>query len=91
MLEPNAVVEIDNARGVIYVHDSRTGKTIIRICHLPTPIPQRYGLIDITVGVGSSYSPPVLEECEKTDAVLVIGHGDTQIAGQHPVEIRRDL
>lgn len=32
-------LEIDNDRGVIYFHDEKTGTTKLRICNLPTPIP----------------------------------------------------
>lgn len=66
MSQRDAVVEIDHARGVIYVNDKKTGTTLIRICHLPSPIPLNVGFIDITNGVGSSYTPK-LEVTALTD------------------------
>jgi hypothetical protein len=41
-----AVLEIDSARGVIYVHDAAQGITAIRICGLPAGI---VAPIDMTV------------------------------------------
>jgi hypothetical protein len=53
-------LEIDEARGVIYFHDA-DGVTVLRICHLPKPIPDPYDrpdgdtLLDITFGIGTSW------------------------------------
>ena len=33
-------LEIDHERGVIYFHENHTGKTRLRICKLPSPIPK---------------------------------------------------
>ncbi|HEV2174246.1 MAG TPA: hypothetical protein VGR71_11800 [Nitrospira sp.] len=56
-----AELEIDHARGVIYVHDATTGETLLRICRLPKPIPLNVGLIDITHMTGVSYSPRIVD------------------------------
>lgn len=32
-------LEIDAERGVIYFHSSKSGATLLRICCLPSPIP----------------------------------------------------
>jgi hypothetical protein len=41
-------LEIDADRGVIYFH-GMNGRTILRICSLPKPIPHIYdGMLDIT-------------------------------------------
>lgn len=32
-------LEIDQERGVIYFHSHMTGVTVLRICRLPSPIP----------------------------------------------------
>jgi len=37
--ETPAILEIDWDRGVIYVHNQKTGETILRIQRLPAPIP----------------------------------------------------
>lgn len=63
-----AAVEIDYARGVVYIHDKRTGATILRVCNLPAPIPLNVSFIDVTNKVGSSYTaeaslPEPTEEC----------------------------
>ena len=41
-----AQLEIDHDRGVIYVHSAKDGRTLMRICNLPRPIPDP---TDITV------------------------------------------
>ena len=38
-------LEIDSNRGVIYFHSGKTGHTVLRICNLPTPIPDK--MLDI--------------------------------------------
>lgn len=48
-------LEIDSNRGVIYFHDGSTGITRLRICRLPTPIPEEEQL-DITHMYGCNYS-----------------------------------
>jgi hypothetical protein len=45
--EITGTLEIDHYRGVIYFH-AAAGRTILRICLLPTPIPMGDELIDIT-------------------------------------------
>lgn len=64
-----AFLEIDHERGVIYVHGT-DGRTRVRICSLPTPIPLDAGLIDVTNGIGSSYSPSVNPETEITGRIV---------------------
>lgn len=51
-------LEIDHDRGVIYVHCKRTGRTILRICNLPKPIPflGDLGSIDLTHMKGVDYA-----------------------------------
>ncbi len=56
------MLEIDEDRGVIYFHTNRPSiaekygsTTILRICRLPTPIPERH--IDITGVKSISYLP----------------------------------
>ena len=48
----NGQLEIDVDRGVIYFHDGKLGKTILRISRLPLPMPVEKGktldLLDIT-------------------------------------------
>lgn len=52
-----AYLEIDAERGVIYVHSVETGQTLLRICQLPTPIPDDgKNLLDLIWGVGVSWS-----------------------------------
>ena len=53
-------LEIDSDRGVIYFHASNPkivkkymGATIVRICQLPTPIPE--GFLDITHLYGANW------------------------------------
>lgn len=51
-----AVLEIDSDRGVIYVHDALTGMTLLRICRLPTPIPNDFDeFLDITHMYGTNW------------------------------------
>lgn len=51
-------LEIDSSRGVIYFHDTKTGRTLLRICSLPKPVPEidDKTSIDITYGHGVSYT-----------------------------------
>lgn len=35
----DGILEIDHARGVIYFHCVHSGRTLLRICSLPKPIP----------------------------------------------------
>lgn len=52
-LIPDCQVEWDKARGVLYVHNTRTGATIIRIGGLPrTKARLDTGQIDIAVSYG---------------------------------------
>ena len=54
-----AVLEVDTRRGVIYVHSTEYGNTMLRICSLPTPVPDPNPagntLLDITFGYGVSW------------------------------------
>ena len=60
MIIKNCQVEIDTRRGVIYVHSEQLGKTLIRICRLPVPIPDPVKeLLDITHKFGVSWGTPV--------------------------------
>lgn len=56
----DAQLEIDAARGVIYVHCKKTGRTLLRICSLPKPIPELgdLGTIDLTHMKGVMYAVP---------------------------------
>lgn len=58
-----AQLEIDGARGVIYVHCKKTGRTLLRICSLPKPIPDlgEMGCIDLTHMLGVQYAVPLTE------------------------------
>lgn len=58
-----AQLEIDADRGVIYVHCKKTGRTLLRICSLPKPIPDlgSLGTIDITHMLGVQYAVPRAE------------------------------
>ncbi|KKQ07935.1 MAG: hypothetical protein US20_C0026G0003 [Candidatus Pacebacteria bacterium GW2011_GWF1_36_5] len=38
-IQIDGVLEIDQERGVIYFHSIQTGHSPLRICSLPTPIP----------------------------------------------------
>lgn len=51
---------IDHARGVIYVHCKKTGRTLLRICSLPKPVPAlgEMGSIDLTHMMGVQYAVP---------------------------------
>jgi hypothetical protein len=55
-----AQLEIDHERGVIYVHCNKTGRTLLRICSLPKPIPVlgELGSIDLTHMKGVLYAIP---------------------------------
>ena len=59
----DAQLEIDHDRGVIYVHCKRTGRTLLRICSLPKPIPDLgdLGTIDLTHMKGVQYAIPSSE------------------------------
>jgi hypothetical protein len=54
----NCTMEIDQDRGVIYVHHS-SGRTILRICRIPKPVrdPMVSGMIDICYGVDTTKAP----------------------------------
>lgn len=54
---------IDHERGVIYVHCNRTGRTLLRVCSLPKPIPELgdMGTIDLTHMKGVMYAVPFTE------------------------------
>lgn len=54
----DAEIQIDHDRGVIYVHCRKTGRTLLRICGLPKPIPDlgEMGTIDITHMKGVMYA-----------------------------------
>lgn len=58
-----AELEIDHDRGVIYVHCKQTGRTLLRICSLPKPVPELgdLGTIDITHMKGVMYAVPPAE------------------------------
>lgn len=58
-----AQLEIDHDRGVIYVHCERTGRTLLRICSLPKPVPDLgdLGTIDLTHMEGVMYAVPPAE------------------------------
>lgn len=52
------VLEIDENRGVIYFHYDKEGRSLLRICRLPTPIPNPVKdgtLLDITHLYGVSW------------------------------------
>jgi len=55
---------IDHERGVIYVNCNRTGRTLLRICNLPKPVPVlgEMGSIDLTHMKGVIYAIPQAEE-----------------------------
>lgn len=55
-----AQLEIDHERGVLYVHCATTGRTLLRICSLPKPIPDlgELGTIDLTHMMGVMYAVP---------------------------------
>ena len=46
-------LEIDSDRGVIYFHSNLTGATTLRICNLPTPIPEH--MLDITHMIATNW------------------------------------
>ena len=70
MKEIKGILEIDENRGVMYFHDESTGMTALRICRLPTPIPNpvRGEMLDITHGHGVSWHPK--DELAKNDEEL---------------------
>lgn len=52
------MLEFDEKRGVLYIHNKKNGCTVLRICRLPKPdriIDMNKGMIDITYGYGVSY------------------------------------
>lgn len=59
----DAQLEIDHDRGVIYVHCKITGRTLLRICSLPKPVPELgdFGTIDLTHMKGVMYAMPPAE------------------------------
>jgi hypothetical protein len=63
----DAQFEIDPARGVMYVHCKKTGRTLLRICSLPTPIPDlgELGTIDLTHMQGVQYAVPLTDNRRK--------------------------
>lgn len=60
IIKIKGLLEIDPERGVIYFHEDATGFTKLRICRLPTPIPDPKGFhgepLDITSGFGVSWT-----------------------------------
>ena len=51
-------LEIDEDRGVIYFHHNETGRSLLRICRLPSPIPnptKGSGMLDISHLFGASW------------------------------------
>lgn len=53
-----AELEIDSKRGVVYVHEEKTGATLLRICRLLAPIPEpKPGevMLDVTHMVGANW------------------------------------
>jgi hypothetical protein len=54
---------IDHERGVIYVHCNRTGRTLLRICNIPKPVPAlgEFGAIDLTHMKSITYAVPKIE------------------------------
>lgn len=69
----NCQLEIDHARGVIYIH-LPAGYTGLRICGLPTPVPSPLDsgqhLLDITLKWGKVFSwrgeqPEIVAEAER--------------------------
>lgn len=59
-----AELEIDTERGVIYVHNTKTGATQVRISNLPRPIPSDLQL-DITHGIGVNWEGKQTVNTEK--------------------------
>lgn len=59
----DAELEIDHDRGVIYLHCAKTGRTLLRICSLPTPVPdlRDLGTIDLIHMKGVQYAVPATE------------------------------
>ena len=58
-IQIQGALEIDQDRGVIYFHSLKTGHSPLRICSLPTPIPNpsEYGMqLDVTHVVGASWN-----------------------------------
>jgi hypothetical protein len=96
-------LEIDSQRGVIYFHSVRTGITNLRICRLPTPIPEETEL-DITHMHGTNWgngpekmmpgSPPYTDAERKQRASLIRDAATSdpgkrgEINGACPIELR---
>lgn len=58
-------LQIDHERGVIYFHSATTGWTVLRICSLPTPIPDvTERQLDITHMYGVDWGPITPVESE---------------------------
>ena len=57
-LEFEGILEIDADRGVVYFHDNKTGRSVLRICRLPKDKLAKMqdddlSSIDVTVGHGA--------------------------------------
>lgn len=85
----DSTVEIDHARGVIYVHDKNTGATILRICNLPAPIPLNVQFIDVTNKIGSSYTAeaPLPDKPPSEVRIHLSGIPDGLPPGTYPAEM----
>ena len=69
-------LEVDHERGVIYIH-GQLGTTLLRICRLPTPIPDvpvgTGGLLDVTHMHGASWGEAeAYKDPEVTRALLYL-------------------
>lgn len=76
-IQSEGILEIDQDRGVIYFHCAKTGASLMRICSLPTPIPDPRGhcvnampeMLDLTWGHVTSWKP----ESEETLILQIFG------------------
>ncbi|MDP2365077.1 MAG: hypothetical protein Q8M94_15075 [Ignavibacteria bacterium] len=66
----NAVLEIDPERGVIYIHDTKTSHTVLRICKLPKPIPTDQ-MLDITHMIGTNWREKEVIPLEESSMIKI--------------------
>lgn len=67
-------LEIDHGRGVIYFHSRETGTTKLRICKLPTPIPEDVEFVDITLFFLNGKGPMVSYNQPEARVTAVFGN-----------------
>lgn len=77
----NCTMEVDSARGVIYIHSGTSGWSLLRLSNLPVPIPdpeampRPHGLLDINFSLPRvSWTGGLLHEEKPTEDAIKLWH-----------------